>query len=81
MVDRTVAERVESAVRKVYAVDAAAFPWHADFEDDLRGDSLDHVELTAAIEQEFGVDISDAIASRWTHPQHIADYFNERRGR
>lgn len=41
------------------------FSWDADLRSDLGADSLDIVELVAALEEEFGVSISDAAADAW----------------
>jgi acyl carrier protein len=45
-------------------------------------DSLDHVELTMSLEEEFGIDISDEDADKWKTEeatvQHLMDYLDTR---
>lgn len=47
---------------------ADRFAWDADLRDQLGADSLDVVELTMAIEEEFGIEVSDATADAWNTP-------------
>jgi acyl carrier protein len=58
------AARLARVIREQLAVDDAAITPEADFADDLRADSLDMVELTTAVEEEFGVEITDDEAER-----------------
>ena len=46
----------------------------ADLFQDLGADSLDLVEITMAVEEEFGVDISDEDAEGWKTPGDIIRY-------
>lgn len=46
----------------------------SDFTKDLGLDSLDHVEVIMAIEDEFGFEIPDVDAEKLNSPQAIVDY-------
>lgn len=50
---------------------ADRFRWDADLRNDLGADSLDTVELAMAIEEQFGVRVSDAAADSWRTPNEI----------
>ena len=50
----------------------------ASFIDDLGGDSLDHVELIMAVEEEFNIDIPDAEAERIDTVQSAVSYIHHR---
>lgn len=47
------------------------FRWDADLRDDLGADSLDAVELAHAVEEEFGIQVSDAAADAWRTPDDM----------
>ncbi len=47
------------------------------FIDDLGADSLDTVELIMALEEKFGMTISDENAEKMTTVQHVYDYVEE----
>ncbi len=50
----------------------------ASFVDDLGADSLDTVELVMALEEEFGIEISDEDAEKITTIQDAIDYIREK---
>jgi len=49
----------------------------ASFIDDLGADSLDLVELIMALEEEFGLEISDEEAEKIQTVQDVINYINE----
>ena len=49
----------------------------ASFVDDLGADSLDVVELVMALEEEFGLEISDEDAEKLTTVQHAIEYISK----
>lgn len=55
----TTADRVKKIIAEHLNVDIEKVKDGATFIDDLGADSLDHVELTMAFEEAFGVEISD----------------------
>jgi acyl carrier protein len=52
----------------------------ASFIDDLNADSLELVELCAAIEEQYGIEIPDEDAQRLQTVQDAVDYLEERIG-
>lgn len=48
----------------------------AKFADDLGADSLDKIELVMAVEEEFGVEIDDAVAAPWQTVGDVETYLN-----
>lgn len=47
----------------------------ADLAQDLKADSLDRLELTMALEDEFGIELLDADAEKLATVQDVLDYF------
>jgi len=60
----SVAEKVKEIIVDQLGVDAAEVKPDAKFVDDLGADSLDLTELIMAMEEEFGVEISDEDAQQ-----------------
>jgi len=52
----------------------------ASFVDDLGADSLDQVELIMAMEEEFGISISDDEAEKITTVKDAIDYIEQHQG-
>jgi len=55
-------DKLAKIVREHLGVEQSQITDAADFIDDLGCDSLDIVELTMAVEEEFGVEVSDSEA-------------------
>jgi thioredoxin 1 len=55
-------------------VEESEVTWEADLRDDLQMDDLDIVELIMAIEEEFGLEISDEDAQNFTTVGETVDY-------
>lgn len=55
----TISERVKAAISEKLGVDLAKVTEDARFIDDFGADSLDTVDLVMALEDEFGVEISN----------------------
>lgn len=72
-----VTSRVLSVIRKFEKVDPAKVSETAAFARDLGLDSLDGVEVTMALEDEFGIEIPDADADKI---QSVADAINYIKG-
>lgn len=46
-------------------------------DEDLGGDSLDLIETTMALEDEFGIEIPDEFAEQWITVQNVLDYIEK----
>ena len=70
----TTFERVRAVVARQLDKSEAAVTPGAHLVDDLEADSLDLVELTMALEEEFHVEVSDEKALELTTVQQLVDY-------
>ncbi|PAV66379.1 hypothetical protein WR25_24024 [Diploscapter pachys] len=75
---RTVEDRIMLVLGCYDKVDRAKLSMDADFVKDLGLDSLDHVELIMAMEDEFGFEIPDGDADEMKTPRHIFKYVCDR---
>ncbi|MBF0588849.1 MAG: acyl carrier protein [Magnetococcales bacterium] len=69
-----VAERVTNTVVEQLGVDKDQVTQEAHFADDLGADSLDQVELVMALEEEFGCEIPDDVATTITTVKQAIEY-------
>ena len=76
----TVLERVQGIVAERLGVEESQVTENAAFIDDLDADSLDLVEVIMAMEQEFGVEISDEEAEKIRTVGDAVTYINEHQG-
>lgn len=60
----TTADRVKKIVTDHLGADEAKVTPEASLREDLGADSLDHVELVMAFEEEFMIEISDEVAEK-----------------
>ena len=72
--------RVKSVVVEQLGVDESEVTNAASFVDDLGADSLDTIELVMALEEEFGTEIPDEEAEKFTTVQLAIDYVNNSKG-
>jgi len=75
-----VEERVKSIIVEQLGVDADEVTLDASFVEDLGADSLDTVELIMAIEEEFGLEISDEDAEKIRKVRDAVDYIQKNSG-
>lgn len=72
----SVEEKVKHIIVEQLGVDEEEVKAGASFVDDLGADSLDVVELVMALEEEFGLEISDEDAEKLGTVQQAVDYIN-----
>ncbi len=70
----SVEEKVKHIIVEQLGVDAEEVKEGASFVDDLGADSLDVVELVMALEEEFGLEISDEDAEKLASVKQAVDY-------
>jgi acyl carrier protein len=76
-VEKSVERRVIEIIVEQLGVSAEEVTLEASFIDDLGADSLDLVELIMAMEEEFGLEISDEDAEKIQTVQDVVNYINE----
>ena len=76
----SVAEKVKEIIVDQLGVDAAEVLPEAKFVDDLGADSLDLTELSMAMEEEFGVEISDEDAQTIQKVQDAISFIEKKKG-
>lgn len=70
----SVEEKVKHIIVEQLGVDEEEVKAEASFVDDLGADSLDVVELVMALEEEFGLEISDEDAEKLTTVKQAIEY-------
>jgi len=76
-VEKTVEQRVMDIIVEQLKVSPEEVTLEASFIDDLGADSLDLVELIMAMEEEFGLEISDEDAEKIQTVQDAVNYITE----
>jgi acyl carrier protein len=76
-VEKTVEQRVIDIIVEQLKVSPEEVALEASFIDDLGADSLDLVELIMAMEEEFGLEISDEDAEKIQTVQDAVHYITE----
>jgi acyl carrier protein len=72
----SVEEKVKHIIVEQLGVDEDEVKPEAKFVDDLGADSLDVVELIMALEEEFGLEISDEDAEKLVSVQQAIEYID-----
>lgn len=75
--EKSVERRVIEIIVEQLGVSTEEVTLEASFIDDLGADSLDLVELIMAMEEEFGLEISDEDAEKIQTVQDVVNYINE----
>jgi acyl carrier protein len=70
-------EKIKAIIVEQLGVDESEVTPEAHFIDDLGADSLDTVELVMALEEEFGIEISDEDAEKIQTVGDVEKYINE----
>jgi acyl carrier protein len=76
-VEKPVERRVIEIIVEQLGVSEEEVTLEASFIDDLGADSLDLVELIMALEEEFGLEISDEDAEKIQTVQDVVNYITE----
>lgn len=76
----SVEEKIKKIICEQLEVNEGDVVPNASFVDDLGADSLDQVELIMAMEEEFGLSISDEDAEKILTVQNAIDYINKNQG-
>ncbi|MDR0484600.1 MAG: acyl carrier protein [Alphaproteobacteria bacterium] len=71
-------DKIKKIVAEQLGIEEAKVVLEASFSEDLGADSLDTVELVMALEEEFGVEISDEDAQKLTKVQDVVDYIEKK---
>ncbi len=75
--EKTVERRVIEIIVEQLGVSEEEVTLEASFIEDLGADSLDLVELIMAMEEEFGIEISDEDAEKIQTVHDVVNYINE----
>ena len=75
--EKTVERRVIEIIVEQLGVSEEEVTLEASFIEDLGADSLDLVELIMAMEEEFGIEISDEDAEKIQTVQDVVNYITE----
>ncbi len=70
-------EKIKAIIVEQLGVDESEVTPEAHFIDDLGADSLDTVELVMALEEEFGIEISDEDAEKIQTVGDVSKYIDE----
>ena len=76
----SVQDKVKHIIVEQLGVDEGEVKPEAAFVDDLGADSLDVVELVMALEEEFGIEISDEDAEKLATVKDATDYIDKNSG-
>ncbi|MEA1926520.1 MAG: acyl carrier protein [Patescibacteria group bacterium] len=68
---------VKAMIAKELSISQASVMPESSFVDDLGADSLDLVELVMAMEEEFGIEISDEDAEKLKTVQDVINFAND----
>ncbi|MDX1960925.1 MAG: acyl carrier protein [Leptospiraceae bacterium] len=73
-------EKIKAIIVEQLGVDESEVTPEAHFIDDLGADSLDTVELVMALEEEFGIEISDEDAEKIQTVGDVAKFIDKLKG-
>ena len=65
-IDGSLRDGIREAVAEMLEVEPAEITWTSDFQRDHDADSLQRIEILAALERRFGITIDDSLLPRLT---------------
>ncbi|MDR2007768.1 MAG: acyl carrier protein [Alphaproteobacteria bacterium] len=71
-------DKIKKIVAEQLGIEESKIVPEASFSEDLGADSLDTVELVMALEEEFGVQISDEDAQKLAKVQDVIEYIKKK---
>ena len=70
-------EKVKTVIVEQLGIDEASVRMDSSFLDDLGADSLDIVEFIMALEEEFGIEITDEDVEKIVTVKDVVEYISE----
>ena len=75
--EKEILEKIKKILGNQLGINEENIKMESTFVDDLAADSLDIVELVMAIEEEFGIEISDSDAEKIVTVGDVVNYIKE----
>jgi acyl carrier protein len=77
MAEKTTEQKVIDIIAEVLLIEADTIKPESSLVNDLSADSIDIVEMTMAVEEEFGIEIPDDTAQKLDTVAKVVEYVNE----
>lgn len=70
-------DKIKEIIVEQLGVDESQVTLETSLTKDLEADSLDAVEIIMAVEEEYGIEVPDEVAEKFTNIGDIVDYVTE----